>query len=96
MVELERAWHISKRPKPVPCSTCSAEGEVECPWCNGTGFLVLGDTMVCDVNDHDRSCRVCQGKGSIKCDDCKGTGKRAGWLERVPPHDSDDRFRFPR
>lgn len=36
---MEQAWLISKQPRPVCCSSCDANGYVECKWCRGTGFF---------------------------------------------------------
>uniref|UniRef100_A0A0D9XDV8 Uncharacterized protein n=1 Tax=Leersia perrieri TaxID=77586 RepID=A0A0D9XDV8_9ORYZ len=43
---MERAWLISKQPRPIPCSSCQSAGHVECKWCTGTGFFILGNNML--------------------------------------------------
>ncbi|XP_058113994.1 uncharacterized protein LOC131256909 [Magnolia sinica] len=81
----ERAWMISQQPRPVACSSCDSNGYVECKWCGGTGFFIIGDNMLCQVPSRNTSCVICAGKGSTCCSDCKGTGFRAKWLEEPPP-----------
>ncbi|KAL8101829.1 uncharacterized protein LOC141682874 [Apium graveolens] len=83
---MERAWLISKQPRPVSCSSCESNGHVDCKWCGGTGFFIIGDNMLCQVPSRNTSCVICAGKGSTKCSDCKGTGFRAKWLEEPPVH----------
>ncbi|KAL3747909.1 hypothetical protein ACJRO7_016688 [Eucalyptus globulus] len=77
---MEQAWLISQQPRPVACSSCNSKGHVECKWCAGTGFFILGDNMLCQVPSRNTSCVICGGKGSACCSDCKGTGFRAKWL----------------
>ncbi|XP_021276160.1 protein disulfide-isomerase LQY1, chloroplastic [Herrania umbratica] len=81
---MEKAWVISQQPRPVACSSCNAKGHVECKWCGGTGFFILGDNMLCQVPSRNTSCVICAGKGSKCCSDCKGTGFRAKWLGEPP------------
>nr|XP_043629493.1 protein BUNDLE SHEATH DEFECTIVE 2, chloroplastic [Erigeron canadensis] len=81
---MEQAWLISQQPRPVACSSCESNGHVECKWCGGTGFFILGDNMLCQVPSRSTSCVICAGKGSTSCGDCKGTGFRAKWLEQPP------------
>ncbi|CAA7032966.1 unnamed protein product [Microthlaspi erraticum] len=81
---MEQAWMISQQPRPVGCSSCASKGHVECKWCAGTGFFILGDNMLCQVPSRNTSCVICSGKGSACCSDCKGTGFRAKWLEKPP------------
>ncbi|KAL8238924.1 hypothetical protein R6Q59_015491 [Mikania micrantha] len=81
---MEQAWLISQQPRPVACSSCDSSGHVECKWCGGTGFFILGDNMLCQVPSRNSSCVICAGKGSTSCGDCKGTGFRAKWLEQPP------------
>ncbi|CAN6832777.1 unnamed protein product [Brassica oleracea] len=81
---MEQAWLISQQPRPVGCSSCNSKGHVECKWCAGTGFFILGDNMLCQVPSRNTSCVICSGKGSASCSDCKGTGFRAKWLEKPP------------
>ncbi|KAK1430722.1 hypothetical protein QVD17_13672 [Tagetes erecta] len=78
---MEQAWLISQQPTPVACSSCDSNGLVDCKWCGGTGFFILGDNMLCQVPSRNSSCVICAGKGSTSCSDCKGTGFRAKWLE---------------
>ncbi|KAH6774285.1 DnaJ/Hsp40 cysteine-rich domain superfamily protein [Perilla frutescens var. hirtella] len=81
---MERAWLISQQPKPVACSSCDSKGHVECKWCSGTGFFIIGDNMLCQVPSRNTTCVICVGKGSACCVDCKGTGFRAKWLGEPP------------
>ncbi|GLJ54558.1 hypothetical protein SUGI_1171820 [Cryptomeria japonica] len=81
---IEQAWSISKQPRPVPCSSCDANGYVECKWCRGTGFFILGDNMLCEVPSRNTTCVICAGQGSVSCSDCKGTGYKAKWLAQPP------------
>lgn len=81
---MEQAWSISKQPRPVCCSSCDANGYVECKWCRGTGFFILGDNMLCQVPSRNTTCIICTGQGSVRCSDCKGTGFRAKWLGQPP------------
>ncbi|KAL4565206.1 hypothetical protein LXL04_029292 [Taraxacum kok-saghyz] len=81
---MEQAWLISQQPRPIACSSCESNGYVECKWCGGTGFFILGDNMLCQVPSRNSSCVICAGKGSACCADCKGTGFRAKWLGQPP------------
>lgn len=81
---MEQAWEISQQPTPICCSSCNSKGHVECKWCTGTGFFILGDNMLCQVPSRNTSCVICAGKGSTRCSDCKGTGYRAKWLGEPP------------
>ncbi|XVE53508.1 hypothetical protein DITRI_Ditri03aG0008900 [Diplodiscus trichospermus] len=81
---MEKAWVISQQPSPIACSSCNSKGYVECKWCGGTGFFILGDNMLCQVPSRNTSCVICAGKGSQCCSDCKGTGFRAKWLGEPP------------
>ncbi|KAI3692108.1 hypothetical protein L6452_31917 [Arctium lappa] len=81
---MEQTWLISQQPRPVACSSCDSNGHVECKWCGGTGFFILGDNMLCQVPSRNTSCVICAGKGATSCADCKGTGFRAKWLEQPP------------
>ncbi|KAM0967978.1 hypothetical protein ACFX13_016715 [Malus domestica] len=81
---MEKAWLISKQPRPIACSSCNSNGHTECKWCAGTGFFILGDNMLCQVSPKSTTCVICTGKGSMRCSDCKGTGFRAKWLGQPP------------
>ncbi|XP_015884236.1 uncharacterized protein LOC107419910 [Ziziphus jujuba] len=81
---MERVWLISQQPSPVACSSCNSNGNIECKWCAGTGFFILGDNMLCQVPSKNTTCVICAGKGSMCCSDCKGTGFRARWLGEPP------------
>nr|GEU98809.1 hypothetical protein [Tanacetum cinerariifolium] len=59
---MEQAWLISQQPRPVACSSCESSGHVECKWCGGTGFFILGDNMLCEVPSRNSSCVICAGK----------------------------------
>ncbi|KAJ0984913.1 hypothetical protein J5N97_003269 [Dioscorea zingiberensis] len=82
---MEQAWLISQQPRPVACSSCESNGYVECKWCRGTGFFILGNNLLCEVPSRNTTCVICAGKGSTCCSDCKGTGFRAKWLGDPPP-----------
>ncbi|KAK7351339.1 hypothetical protein VNO77_10713 [Canavalia gladiata] len=81
---IERAWLISQQPRPIVCSSCNSKGHIECKWCGGTGFFIIGDNMLCEVPSRNTSCIICAGKGSMCCSDCQGTGFRAKWLGEPP------------
>ncbi|XP_057958559.1 uncharacterized protein LOC131151328 [Malania oleifera] len=81
---MEQAWVISQQPRPIACSSCNTSGHVECKWCGGTGFFILGNNMLCQVPSRNTNCVICGGKGSMCCSDCKGTGFRAKWLGEPP------------
>ncbi|EEF46844.1 conserved hypothetical protein [Ricinus communis] len=81
---MEQAWLISQQPRPVGCTSCNSNGHVDCKWCAGTGFFILGDNILCQVPSRNTTCVICAGKGSMCCSDCKGTGFRAKWLEEPP------------
>ncbi|XP_019707814.1 uncharacterized protein [Elaeis guineensis] len=81
---MERAWLISQQPQPIACSSCESNGYIECKWCRGTGFFILGNNMLCEVPSRNTTCVICDGKGSVCCPDCKGTGFRARWLGEPP------------
>ncbi|MED6115657.1 hypothetical protein PIB30_092831 [Stylosanthes scabra] len=81
---MERAWLISQQPEPIACSSCNSKGHIECKWCGGTGFFILGDNMLCQVPSKNTTCIICSAKGSLCCSDCQGTGYRAKWLEHPP------------
>nr|XP_028962561.1 uncharacterized protein LOC103440563 isoform X3 [Malus domestica] len=61
---MEKAWLISKQPRPIACSSCNSNGHIECKWCAGTGFFILGDNMLCQVSSKSTSCVICTGKVS--------------------------------
>ncbi|RDX81307.1 hypothetical protein CR513_38026, partial [Mucuna pruriens] len=81
---IERAWLISKQPSPIVCTSCNSKGHIECKWCAGTGFFIIGDNMLCEVPSRNTTCIICTGKGSMCCSDCQGTGFRAKWLGEPP------------
>ncbi|GJN33959.1 hypothetical protein PR202_gb22590 [Eleusine coracana subsp. coracana] len=79
-----------QQPRPISCSSCQSAGHVECKWCAGTGFFILGNKMLCEVPSRNSKCVICAGKvfcsfqGFVSCANCKGTGFRAKWLEEPP------------
>ncbi|VAI32677.1 unnamed protein product [Triticum turgidum subsp. durum] len=77
-------WAVLTQPSPTSCSSCQSTGDVECRWCAGTGFFILGNNMLCEVPSKNTRCVICSGKGFSRCADCKGTGFRAKWLEEPP------------
>ncbi|KAK9698164.1 hypothetical protein RND81_08G086200 [Saponaria officinalis] len=81
---IEQAWLISQQPTPISCSSCNSNGHVECKWCAGTGFFIIGDNMLCEIPSRNTTCVICAGEGSTRCSDCQGTGFRAKWLGRPP------------
>ncbi|XVF89432.1 hypothetical protein PTKIN_Ptkin19aG0129700 [Pterospermum kingtungense] len=62
---MEKAWVISQQPRPIACSSCSSKGLVECKWCGGTGFFILGDNMLCQVPSKNTGCVICAGKVNL-------------------------------
>ncbi|KAE8732547.1 protein ASPARTIC PROTEASE IN GUARD CELL 1-like [Hibiscus syriacus] len=79
-----KAWAISQQPRPIVCSSCDSKGHVECQWCRGTCFFILGDNMLCQVPSRNSSCVICAGKGSKCYSGCKVTGFRAKWMGEPP------------
>lgn len=79
--ELELNWRFQdeNNRRPVACKGCNGTGFSECRWCNATGVLMLGDTLLCSV-EGGCSCLNCI-DGDVKCKRCKGTGKIAAWLQ---------------
>ncbi|GJQ11827.1 hypothetical protein GpartN1_g3618.t1 [Galdieria partita] len=61
------------------CTFCKGSGKLPCKFCNGTGFMMLGDALVCSVSGNC-DCVVCRAQGEIDCERCRGTGHIAGWL----------------
>ena len=51
-----------QQPRPIPCSSCQSAGHVECKWCTGTGFFILGNNMLCEVPSKNTKCVICSGK----------------------------------
>lgn len=51
-----------QQPMPVVCSSCDSNGHVECKWCNGTGFFIIGDNMLCEIPSRNTTCVICSGK----------------------------------
>lgn len=51
-----------QQPTPIACSSCDSKGHVECQWCSGTGFFILGDNMLCQVPSRNTTCVICTGK----------------------------------
>ncbi|KAH7301631.1 hypothetical protein KP509_23G034900 [Ceratopteris richardii] len=80
VARMEKTWLISKQPRPVKCVSCQAAGVVDCQWCRGTGFFILGDNILCEVPSRNTTCLICLGKCAVSCKDCKGTGYVARWL----------------
>lgn len=56
------------------CDRCSGEGVVDCRFCDGTGFLMVGSTLY----RGGKVCPVCSG-GLEECSGCKGSGWVAKW-----------------
>ncbi|XP_048228348.1 uncharacterized protein LOC8274153 [Ricinus communis] len=59
---MEQAWLISQQPRPVGCTSCNSNGHVDCKWCAGTGFFILGDNILCQVPSRNTTCVICAGK----------------------------------
>ncbi|KAL5189956.1 Lariat debranching enzyme [Glycine soja] len=74
---IERAWLISKQPGPIVCSSCDSKGHIECKWCAGTGFFILGDNMLCEVPSRNTTCIICTGKEQAFV--------QSGWENLLPP-----------
>lgn len=51
------------------CKTCSGEGSVQSPNCNGEGMEKVG-IMVAEWVE----CRLCHGSGVKQCGVCNGSG----------------------
>ena len=66
------------------CKCCKGTGFIDCNFCAGTGFNVIGNRVFPKANlksADNGGCRVCDSRGEIKCKVCKGTGYVAGWVE---------------
>ena len=57
------------------CKECRGDGEIQCNYCGGTGFLMLGNELIGTNND----CPACKGKGMIECKKCMGAGYIVEW-----------------
>lgn len=53
---------LLQQPTPIVCSSCNSKGHIECKWCAGTGFFIIGDNMLCEVPSRNTSCIICTGK----------------------------------
>jgi hypothetical protein len=51
---------------PMDCGMCSAQGDLFCALCDGTGNVGSGKNR--------RRCPTCRGAGRVRCDQCKGSG----------------------
>ncbi|MBN8616087.1 MAG: hypothetical protein J0L92_36180 [Deltaproteobacteria bacterium] len=51
---------------PMDCGMCSAQGDLSCTRCGGTGSVGSGKRR-------DR-CPTCRGAGRVRCDQCTGSG----------------------
>ncbi|XP_038984535.1 LOW QUALITY PROTEIN: uncharacterized protein LOC103707421 [Phoenix dactylifera] len=60
---MERAWLISQVPPTgIACSSCKSNGYIECKWCRGTGFFILGNNMLCEVPSRNTTCLYVRGR----------------------------------
>tara|TARA_A100001011_G_C14321225_1_gene850755 strand:+ start:1704 stop:2066 length:363 start_codon:yes stop_codon:yes gene_type:complete len=57
------------------CPLCLGTKVLLCNYCQGTGFLTIGDVIIGTGNN----CTVCMGKGETECGRCKGAGYIAKW-----------------
>lgn len=62
-----------------PCDICDGEGVVECRFCQGTGFLTIGETIY-----SGKDCPVCSGAGEEECKSCMGRKWVAKWRQIDP------------
>jgi DnaJ-class molecular chaperone len=62
-----------------PCEDCEGEGVVECRFCQGTGFLTIGETIY-----KGKDCPVCSGSGEEECKSCMGRKWVAKWRQIDP------------
>lgn len=51
---------------PMDCGMCSAQGDVSCTRCDGTGSISSGKNR--------RQCPTCRGAGRVRCGQCEGSG----------------------
>lgn len=51
-----------QQPRPLKCASCEAIGRTECVWCQGTGFFILGNSMLCEVPSRNTTCVICSGQ----------------------------------
>ena len=64
------------------CDQCGGSGEIECPYCHGTGALTVGGVLFCD-NTGCKKCVVCRsGSGLVQCTKCRGCGSYANWMQQ--------------
>ena len=59
---LNYLFHVNQQPRPMKCTSCEASGSQECAWCKGTGFFILGDSMLCEVPSRNTRCVICSGQ----------------------------------
>ncbi len=84
------------------CATCSGLGEVRCGYCEGVGFLDLGENGEKFVDTFDGwtlapperavgnyfHCPLCGGRCKTRCEICFGAGTADGWYD--PEVSSED------
>lgn len=79
----EIAQPLSVAEIPMDCGMCSAQGDVSCARCDGTGSVSSGKNR--------RQCPTCRGGGRVRCDQCNGSGgvlgKPSAWA-RMDEHEA--------
>lgn len=57
-------WKLASPWDNVPeCRCCDSEGKIDCPECDGSGY-------VWDDDDKEVICPVCRGDGGVDCPSC--------------------------
>ncbi|KAH7523936.1 hypothetical protein FEM48_Zijuj06G0065000 [Ziziphus jujuba var. spinosa] len=64
IVDEGRKW--CWQPSPVACSSCNSNGNIECKWCAGTGFFILGINVLLRLQGDWFSCQVVRGASYIQ------------------------------
>ena len=62
------------------CDLCQGSGFIDCGFCAGTGFCVIGITVIPSRGGIQNGCIVCDSNGEICCSLCKGSGYVAKWV----------------
>ncbi|MFP4057369.1 MAG: protein kinase domain-containing protein [Candidatus Brocadiia bacterium] len=77
--DVAQAEDLLQRFAPTPCAQCQGQGTVDCPRCEGTGFINVQvvPCQACGGKGWTR-CTRCGGRGWKTCANCGGTGRAPG------------------